>query len=228
MDMSNVKSIFDNSVGKEVKKIQDGNGNILWYKVPDGYRKVEYLESSNGTSHIMTDILPTDTIKAEIKFQLNSEHRSKSGVFGAFQPGENRFQAYGSSTSLTFGIGRGYNSLFSKDSLSTRTHIVILDGKNRKVSLNGESQVATTGAYSSPIGTFKLAIFASNQGTTNRRPDNSKIYFVRIWDNDILTYHFIPVVRNADDKPGMYDLVNDVFYTNAGTGEFTWGEISNG
>lgn len=47
-------------------------------------------------------------------------------------------------------------------------------------------------------------------------------------DNNIVVRHFIPVVRNSDDKPGMYDLVNDVFYTNQGTGEFTWGEISNG
>lgn len=32
MDMNNVKSIYDNSVGKEVKKIQDGNGNVIWRK----------------------------------------------------------------------------------------------------------------------------------------------------------------------------------------------------
>lgn len=228
MDMSNVKALFDNNVQKNVKKITDANGNILWYKIPDGYRKVEYLESSDGTSHIITDILPTDTIKAEIKFQLNSTHRNKTGIFGAYPGNGNRFQLFGSTTLLTLGIGGGYNNYNSKDSLSTSTHIAILDGKNRSVSLDGVSQVATMGAYSSPVGTAIIAIFASNQGTTNRVPDNSKIYFVRIWDNDILTYQFIPVVRNADDKPGMYDLVNDVFYTNAGTGEFTWGEISNG
>lgn len=223
MEMSNVKAIFDNNVQKNVKKITDVNGNILWYKVPDGYRKVEYLESSDGTSHIMTNILPTDTIKAEIKFQLNSTHRDGTGIFGAYPTNSNRFQIFGSTISLTFGIGGGYNNYNTKDSLSYSTHIVVLDGKNRSVSLDGRSQAATTGAYSSPIGISKLAIFASNQGTTNRSPDNSKIYFVRIWDNDILTYHFIPVVRNTDEKPGMYDLVNDVFYTNAGTGEFTYG-----
>lgn len=32
MDMNNVKSIYDNSVGKEVKKIQDANGNVIWQK----------------------------------------------------------------------------------------------------------------------------------------------------------------------------------------------------
>lgn len=222
MDMSNVKAIFDNNVQKDVKKITDANGNILWYKVPDGYSKVEYLESNDGTSYIITNILPTDTIKADIKFQLNSTHKNNAGIFGVYPTNGNRFQLFGSSTQLTLGIGSGYNSNNSKDSLSTSTHIAILDGKNRSISLDGVSQVATTGAYSSPVGSLPLAIFAANQAS-NRVPDNSKIYFVRIWDDDILTYHFIPVVRNSDDKPGMYDLVNDVFYTNAGTGEFTYG-----
>lgn len=38
MDMSNVKSIFDNTANKSVKKIADGNGNVLWRKnLFDGY-----------------------------------------------------------------------------------------------------------------------------------------------------------------------------------------------
>lgn len=35
--------------------------------------------------------------------------------------------------------------------------------------------------------------------------------------------HCYPVYRKADNKPGMYDLVNGVFYTNQGTGEFSVG-----
>lgn len=32
MEMSNVKAIFDNNVQKNVKKITDGNGNVIWRK----------------------------------------------------------------------------------------------------------------------------------------------------------------------------------------------------
>lgn len=35
---------------------------------------------------------------------------------------------------------------------------------------------------------------------------------------------FIPCYRRSDHKPGMYDTVNNVFYTNQGTGEFILGE----
>ena len=50
-----------------------------------------------------------------------------------------------------------------------------------------------------------------------------KIYYQKIWNNDVLIRNFIPCYRKSDDKPGMYDTVNDTFYTNAGTGEFVVG-----
>jgi len=34
-----------------------------------------------------------------------------------------------------------------------------------------------------------------------------------------------PCYRKSDNKPGMYDLTNGVFYTNAGSGEFIYGPI---
>lgn len=223
MDMHEIKALFDNNVQKNVKKITDVNGNIVWYKVPDEYRKVEYLESSDGTSYIDTSLIPTATMKAQIKFQLNTTHRNRAGVFGSFPTGRARFQIFGSDDNMTFGIGNGYNGNNSRDSLSNSPHIAVLDGKNLAVSLDGVQQLATTGAYSNPAGVCSIYIFASNQNTPYL--DNSKIWYTLIWDNDILIRHFIPVVRNSDDKPGMYDLVNDVFYTNVGTGEFTWGGV---
>lgn len=39
---------------------------------------------------------------------------------------------------------------------------------------------------------------------------------------DILVREFIPALRVSDSKPGLYDTVNSVFYTNAGSGEFLY------
>lgn len=49
---------------------------------------------------------------------------------------------------------------------------------------------------------------------------NIRIYYAKIWDNGTLIRDFIPAVRNDDGVIGMYDQVNDVFYTNDGTGSF--------
>ena len=40
--------------------------------------------------------------------------------------------------------------------------------------------------------------------------------------NNIPQRHYLPALRMADSKPGLYDIINNQFYTNAGTGEFLY------
>lgn len=76
---------------------------------------------------------------------------------------------------------------------------------------------ANTGANTLPIFGFRESGGAINWRFTGY------LKFYRIWENNILIRDMRPCVRISDNKPGMYDLVNDAFYTNAGPGEFTWG-----
>ena len=52
-----------------------------------------------------------------------------------------------------------------------------------------------------------------------------KLYYCKIWDNGSLVRNFIPC-KNTSGTLGLYDAVNNVFYTNAGTGTFTAGPIA--
>jgi hypothetical protein len=52
-----------------------------------------------------------------------------------------------------------------------------------------------------------------------------KIFYVQIYDNNILVRDFIPARRNSDGVLGMYDTVTNTFFTNAGTGEFIAGTV---
>jgi len=68
---------------------------------------------------------------------------------------------------------------------------------------------------------YSLFLFALNNiGTPALTP--SRLYYLIIKESQVTLHYFIPVIRTSDNKPGMYDIVNDVFYTNQGTGEFTW------
>ena len=49
---------------------------------------------------------------------------------------------------------------------------------------------------------------------------SASVWSCRIWLGDVLTRNFLPALRKADGKPGMYDTITGVLYTNAGTGEF--------
>lgn len=60
-----------------------------------------------------------------------------------------------------------------------------------------------------------LAQGASDNTITNKANLRYKNYLIK--DNGIPIRDFRPALRLSDNKPGMYDLVNDVFYINQGT-----------
>ena len=52
-----------------------------------------------------------------------------------------------------------------------------------------------------------------------------RLYLCKIYDNDNLVRNFIPCYRKVDNEIGLYDVINDVFYVNSGTGEFIAGPV---
>ena len=51
-----------------------------------------------------------------------------------------------------------------------------------------------------------------------------QLYELKMWKDDVLVRNFIPCYRKSDNVIGLYDLVNNVFYLNQGTGTFIKGE----
>ena len=47
-----------------------------------------------------------------------------------------------------------------------------------------------------------------------------KLYYLEIYDNGLLVRSFVPCIRDEDGTIGLYDVVNNKFYTNQGTGSF--------
>lgn len=49
-----------------------------------------------------------------------------------------------------------------------------------------------------------------------------RMYNFKIYNINELTHNFVPCMRISDNKPGMYDTINKIFYTNSGLGEFKY------
>jgi len=64
--------------------------------------------------------------------------------------------------------------------------------------------------------------YTRTSGTTYYTATGS-IFHLKTYEGSNNILNLYPVYRIADNKPGMYDIVNGVFYTNQGTGEFTVG-----
>lgn len=240
MDMNSIKAIFDNNTQKNVKKITDGNGNILWYKVPDGYRKVDWL-GTDGYAYVDTRVKPTTRDKHEAVFDCvlrNSTGQVLFGsVLGLYNDNPNNWMLFRPHQSAS--VNRvnlwyrfiGYSSgVYTIDNLfvpGTKQHLLIEQTSNTvvKYKLNNSSLYSlTTRNAEIEVEQPNYRLLRYQVTDESKQLDNTmKIYSYRLSQNGVCVRQFIPVLRNSDSKPGMYDLVNDVFYTNAGSGEFTYG-----
>ena len=77
--------------------------------------------------------------------------------------------------------------------------------------------------------TYPLYLFALNSGGTITSNSNAtKISYERFYKDGIDLANFVPCKHKVGgvEQCGMLDLVNVVFYPNAGTGQFTIPDIS--
>lgn len=81
------------------------------------------------------------------------------------------------------------------------------------------------GTDSRSLGTTNTNLFIASWG--GQYHFNGNIYNCKIWKSGVLVRNFQPARRDSDSVVGLYDLVNDVFYTNSGTGSFTAGIVTS-
>lgn len=188
--------------------------------LPRGYRQVEYIEST-GTQWLDTEFIPNGDTRVEADFQLTKV--KASFIFGSRVGSTTRTYTFNVSSSGDFvsGYNDRANAVIAK--ADTERHIV--DKRHRTTWFDG----VYCGQYEK--ATFEcpnsLEIFACyNNGTKGYLPAEMKLYSCKIYTgviDGILERDFIPCYRKADRVAGLYDIVNDKFYTNQGTGEFLIG-----
>ena len=190
--------------------------------IPPEYQLVEYLESS-GTQYINYNFVPTSSTKWLLDYLFLSQGDAQNQN-GCSASNTQRFVIASINNLLYIGMGNGTQT--SINVLNQRV-VVILDPINNKYIFNDyEYYFASTYTDSSA----SLYLFARNTAGVVSNVSIGRCYHTTIENNNILIRDMYPVYRIADNKPGMYDIVNGVFYTNQGTGEFIvgpdkeWGE----
>lgn len=200
------------------------NRNAAWQaylegELPEGYRRVEYIEST-GVQWIDTGVYVNQDTDVEIDY-CNVKRSSAYSVFGV-----NPLFVFTTLTATTDVRFKYNNNIYENQIAQTTRALRRMDG--RIVSVNREVK------YTFPATTFEAnytaLLFArrTNDGAVEEK-SASKVWSCRI-DN---ARNLIPCVRVADSKPGMYDLcgsicglTNSPFYINAGSGaDFTYGEL---
>lgn len=181
-------------------------------RLPDGYTEVQYIQST-GTQYVDTGFKPNQDSRVLIK--LSTSETGSHTVFGAdidwvdngFALGVG-FTHYGKETGTISGLNNG-----SSHEVDFNKNIISMDG----------STVLTMGASTFSVP-HNLALFANNRAGGIQEKTTMALYYCRIYDGNTIIRDYIPC-KNAGGAVGLYDLIGQKFYGNAGTGSFTAGPV---
>lgn len=183
--------------------------------LPSGYTPLSYIEGT-GSSWFSTNLKPTNNTSFYIKCVWNS----KSGwnmMFGAWSEcciaaDNSVIYINGVSINQTATLGNIYEIY----STSSNSYINSSTALSPKVAAK-DSNLAIFGACS------------VNASDKDWRNDGTrwgagvgKIYEVKIWDNGVIKRDLYPA-KNSSNVPGMFDLVEQKFYSSATTTAFIAG-----
>lgn len=181
------------------------------------YAKVEYLESS-GTQYIDTQFVPNQDTRVVCRMKLIAGSSIVHAYGARTKQGQNAFAFYASSNGY-YAAAYGTKVISLPASLNT-TEPFEVDQNQNTVLFNGEEEgSASAETFSSAVPMY---LFCTNTNGTITGPGTTAIYSCQIYDDGTLRRDLIPVVR-SDGTAGLYDQLNDVFYTNSGTGTFVVG-----
>ena len=177
------------------------------------YTKLEYIRSG-GTAYIDTGskIKATQTVK--LTMALNAI--GSSGWIGCIDSTTNLLRFGVTSTALYCQRPTTDNFYITAD---TNFHTYIAS----PTMLYIDDTAVTTSVSSDMDTTFVL--FGQNDGRTGTISSflPCKISEFEITENGTPVQKLVPAKRNSDNAIGMYDMISDTFFENAGTGEFIAG-----
>lgn len=179
--------------------------------LPSGYTQLAYIKSS-GEQYIDTGVAAAKDLKVEAIMDVDESSSwimilgdyTSSKYFSWWANGNLAHAYFGSKDgTLTFSAGK---------------HTYIADGPNNKWEIDGTS-ITLEPASSDFSGTGgTLYLFSVHNGGSYTSA-SAKLYSCKIYKNGTLIRDFVPC-RNASGTLGLYDLTNNRFYANAGSGDF--------
>lgn len=209
---------------------QGSNGSIYlkYLGLPEGYTLREYIESS-GTQYIDLGIPARIGFKTVIDAQFtgNTDQTLLGGngddnnkIYLGGNPADNNCLYMRFRTGIYWEL---INSAYDKNRHIYESYIATNSQHMKK---DSNTILSTSYSLTASTPTTNLFLF-SRPGGTNAA--SAKLYGLKIFDlsnNDTLIMDLLPCTRNSDNEPGMYDIINNNFYANAGSGVFSIGSVA--
>lgn len=194
--------------------------------LPDGYTRLEYLESYEGQYIDTGKRLYSAKSDVKMIFQippvvqgghLFGGRSSTSGNVYTFAAGEGVWR-----------VGWGSSSPYTTTPYDKNKHLLSIEHTNGVFKIDGVTIYTGGSASFSTPSAATATLFAIHATTSTQLYYGTvRIFSYRLFENGELVQDFIPARRNSDSVLGMYDTVSKTFFTNAGSGTFTAGPVVN-
>lgn len=227
-DLENAKNIYLGST--EVSALYIGN-NLMWELntglLPKGYTQLEYISStSDGGQYIDLNIMLYDTLNKDydiaIKFNIHGPGKDNQQSFLFFcqnvtNPWPGTFIRL-TEANDTYVTGR-YIGGTAKDNkftnINTICELPVQTPPNKNI---------TNLSNSGQTHSFGTSLFCgfSDANNTPYRFVNADLYYFKLFVEGILVRDMIPCI-DSNNVVGLYDLVNDVFYSSPNGAAFIAG-----
>lgn len=186
-------------------------------RLPVEFQEVEYITGS-GTQYIDTGYIDTENTGLSVQYK-QLRYSAYNGFAG------NNDISVGTITDVrayygtlkSFQILNDYTSIHTIEVNLKNSGFTYYDGNKRD--WNAGTQTFNKNET--------IKIFDAGYLQTGNSSANVLIYNVKITEGSSLVRDFVPCYRKSDNVIGFYDLVNGVFYANAGTGDFIKGNDVN-
>lgn len=193
-------------------------------RLPAGYQEVEYIEGTKG-AYINPNISIGEYSAVEVEFMITdvSESIYHTDIFGYSGAAANFCARYESRQTANIFMTSGVIGSLYAFELNKRYNLKINTRGNKEAIINDINELVINSSGGVPA--YPAYLMAS-YGLANGKPYAAgcqRNYLSKFYEDGSLIRDLIPCRRLSDNEKGMYDIVNDVFYTNAGTGEFLCG-----
>lgn len=183
--------------------------------LPEGYAQLEYIQSSGAQwidtgftpdqdTRIIYDCERLSTVSAEHFFGVRTGNAAKEAFC---------FYIYNS------GWRYAYNNYVAAGN-GPSTGRYVFDANKNVMTINGSLTLKST--YAKFKASATATLFSMRSVNSGISYGSHKLFSCQIYNNGTLTRNFIPC-KDPTGAVGLYDLIGQKFYGNAGTGSFTAG-----
>ena len=221
-DLKELKEFTNQAIG--ISNAIINHTEFINSKLPNEYQELTYIQSTNDrTQYIDTELIPKSNLKIECKI-LVVNYSTYDVIIGQtindMNNGSIALRVF-NSPSIDCSYS-GHQSIEVNTSYNTELEI---SAWNCGITVNNSTK--SKSAISFTPNNLSLYMFGCNQSNALWRGFYGRIYYMRLYNDNNLVREFIPAKRKSDNVVGMYDLVNNKFYINNGSGSFIAGEEVN-